>query len=145
MRVPCFESSKGELYALCCASQDVMSSAWHLRNLHTEHAVALTRFRLVNHFLPIETGRWDHTPREERLCQSCGVLGAEYHHLFDCALYDDLCDNIRPLLDMFKNMDPLRATAELLTMKDKRAMYHIAKYVQLAEARSNPSDTDTND
>ena len=45
----------------------------------------IIRFRLGSHVLPIETGRWTRTPREERLCRKCNVLGDERHALFSCS------------------------------------------------------------
>ena len=45
----------------------------------------ITRFRCGSHFLPIETGRWSRTPREQRLCTTCGFLGDKYHFLFNCS------------------------------------------------------------
>ena len=44
----------------------------------------ITRFRLGSLRLPIETGRWTRTPRLERLCPLCNVLGDEHHFLFKC-------------------------------------------------------------
>ena len=34
--------------------------------------------------LPIETGRWTRTAREDQLCVSCRVLGDERHAIYDC-------------------------------------------------------------
>ena len=40
----------------------------------------ITKFRCSNCKLPIETGRWSMTPREERICHLCNVgLGTEFH------------------------------------------------------------------
>ena len=46
------------------------------------------RFRLGSHVLPIETGRWSHKPRQDRVCGECGVLGDERHAIFDCRKVD---------------------------------------------------------
>ena len=48
----------------------------------------ITRLRLGSHLLPIETGRWTRTPRNERICRNCNVLGDERHYLYDCSLID---------------------------------------------------------
>ena len=45
----------------------------------------ITKFRCNNIKLPIETGRWSNTPREERICHLCNVgLGTEFHFIFEC-------------------------------------------------------------
>ena len=46
---------------------------------------SITKFRLGSHNLPIETGRWCRTLREDRLCNTCGVLGDENHVLYNCS------------------------------------------------------------
>ena len=46
----------------------------------------IIKFRLGSHKLPIETGRWNRTPRNERICSTCGVLGDEPHYLHVCVL-----------------------------------------------------------
>ena len=56
-----------------------------LTSLHPA-ATDITRFRLGSHKLPIETGRWNRTPREQRFCTACNVLGDEEHVLFNCSL-----------------------------------------------------------
>ena len=136
----CFDSSKGELFSLLCASMDAMTPAWHLRELNMEQAAVLTRFRLANHSLPIETGRWNGTPRSERLCQHCGVLGDEHHHVFVCDLFSDLRVNMQPLLGQYTHMEPNIALAELLECKDKVTLYRLAKFLKLSEKRTQDND-----
>ena len=49
---------------------------------------ALTRFRLSSHDLAVESGRYDDTPRSDRLCKfsSLNVVENEYHFLLVCPL-----------------------------------------------------------
>ncbi|CAB3992816.1 Hypothetical predicted protein [Paramuricea clavata] len=51
----------------------------------------LTRFRLSNHSLQIETGRYHNIAREERLCNLChsGEVENESHLLLTCEAYGD--------------------------------------------------------
>lgn len=45
----------------------------------------LLRFRTRNHKLPIETGRWNSIPLQERKCIFCTEdLGDEYHYIMTC-------------------------------------------------------------
>ena len=46
----------------------------------------ITKFRLGSHNLPIETGRWKRTQRQDRLCATCGVLGDEFHFVYNCCV-----------------------------------------------------------
>ena len=47
---------------------------------------SLLKFRLSNHRLPVETGRWENTPLEDRKCILCRKydIGDEFHYLFVC-------------------------------------------------------------
>jgi hypothetical protein len=40
-----------------------------------------TKFRVSDHSLEIETGRYKHITREERICKNCNLneIGDEYH------------------------------------------------------------------
>ena len=44
-------------------------------------------FLTRNHNLPIEVGRWQNIPANERKCQHCRDLGDEYHYLLICPLF----------------------------------------------------------
>ena len=59
----------------------------------------MTKFRLGSHNLRIETGRWNRTPRENRLCAACGVLEDEQHIVYSCTQIqrNDLTDLPHPL------------------------------------------------
>ena len=54
-------------------------------NLYHPQVMNIIKFRLGSHFFPIETGRWSRTPRSERLCSTCGVLGDENHVIYSCS------------------------------------------------------------
>ena len=49
------------------------------------HRIAMTKFRISAHRLPIETGRYEQIPREERNCPfGCQQVGDEQHYIFQC-------------------------------------------------------------
>ena len=66
---------------------------------------SITKFRLGSHNLPIETGRWCRTPREDRLCVTCGVVGDENHVLYNCSeiLRDDLGQLPQPISNIWES------------------------------------------
>ena len=64
---------------------------------------SITRFRLGSHKLPIETGRWSRTPRENRLCPICHVLGDEYYFVFRCSETIRTQNFTEDLGDIWKN------------------------------------------
>ena len=45
----------------------------------------LCKFRTNNIKLPVETGRWENIPRNDRICRLCFTgIGDEFHYLFLC-------------------------------------------------------------
>ena len=75
-------SSQGEFYGIFKRECKLES---YLLNLSPYEREVLTKFR-CNLKLPIETGRWENNPRENRLCQLCNLqnIGNEYHYVFEC-------------------------------------------------------------
>ena len=49
-------------------------------------AQVVMRFRIVNNNLPVQKGRHQNIPREERICTKCdgAELGDEFHYVFKC-------------------------------------------------------------
>ena len=76
-------SSKGKNYNLF--KQDLNFENYPIK-LNRKHSSSLLKFRLSNHRLPVETGRWENTPLEDRKCTLCSKhdIGDEYHYLFVC-------------------------------------------------------------
>ena len=64
----------------------------HVKN--PEHKRIASRFRIGNHNLRIESGRFTilKTPEDLRICDHCSLnsVESEIHVLFHCNLYDDL-------------------------------------------------------
>jgi hypothetical protein len=48
--------------------------------------VTLCKFRTTNHKLPIEHGRWNNIPHENRKCNLCNLeeIGDEFHYISNC-------------------------------------------------------------
>lgn len=52
---------------------------------------SICHFRISNHKLPIETGRWINIPRNQRYCPLCtnNEIGDEIHYLFICPFFQE--------------------------------------------------------
>ena len=83
----------------------------------------ISRWRLSNHRLNIETGRYSKpkTKREDRFCTLCNTLEDEQHVIFTCPRYDLIRDNYKELIkdrniNEFLNpgFDVMRQTASFL-------------------------------
>lgn len=75
-------SSKGDFYETFKTDFGIEN---YLLRLPESKRKYITKLRTCNLKLPIETGRWNKTPRHERICPLCrNGIGDEYHYLFIC-------------------------------------------------------------
>jgi hypothetical protein len=76
-------SSLGHFYSLF--KQEFCIELYLLR-LEQSYKIYITKFKLCNIRIPIETRRWQTITRENRKCTKCSkdVIGDEYHYLFIC-------------------------------------------------------------
>ena len=64
----------------------------YIRSLNARHRIALTKLRLSNHKLAIETGRYSRPFKKpaERICPICKIeMEDEYHFLNICPAYQE--------------------------------------------------------
>lgn len=58
----------------------------YLHSLNHEYKKLICKFRISDHPLAIEKGRYLKIPRHLRLCNSCDKIEDEYHFLLDCSI-----------------------------------------------------------
>jgi len=101
----------------------------YLVELPTPLRIAFTRFRLSNHNLPIEKGRYENVVRQERKCRYCKVIGDEYHYLFECYLFRD--DRRLFLSKGYQKKVNIDQYNLLFSTKNYRKMCKIAQFVKI--------------
>ena len=64
-------------------------------NCNTKFQQLLTRYITSSHDLECEKGKWNRTPKEQRLCKQCNQGEEEtiFHFIFDCHKYKDIRDS----------------------------------------------------
>ncbi|MEW8548204.1 MAG: reverse transcriptase domain-containing protein, partial [Candidatus Thiodiazotropha sp.] len=79
-------SSKGRNYQLF---KDDICLENYLLVLPKNTYIPLIKFRTANHKLPIEKGRWNNIPHEDRKCSLCNTndIGDEFHYVFICPFF----------------------------------------------------------
>ena len=71
-----YSSSPGQIYSVFKKDFCIEN---YLPRLSEHSRIWMTKFRASNLHLPIETGRWNNIPREERICHLCKeTIGDEY-------------------------------------------------------------------
>ena len=80
-------SSKSKFYS--SFKQDLTFQNY-LSKLDPKHYLPIIKFRTSNHKLPVETGRWENVPLDERKCQLCTKpdIGDEFHYLLCCEFFE---------------------------------------------------------
>lgn len=102
----------------------------------------ICKFRISNHRLAIETGRFKNTQLEDRKCYECNKLEDELHFLTECKRFNDLrntlyecisenCENFKDLCDKDKliyimstcNETVIKKTGKFIMQSMQRAGY----------------------
>lgn len=62
----------------------------YFKNLPNKPCRIVTAFRTRNHKLPVELGRWQSKPINERICSLCGLeVGDEFHYIMNCQIFKE--------------------------------------------------------
>jgi len=78
----------------------------------------------------IERGRWNGTPRNERICRFCNKVEDEYHFLFECTIYSTIRETY---LSRYYRVRPnMYKTVELLSSDKVKLLRNLAVYVYKA-------------
>ena len=92
-----------------------------------------TKFRISNHKLAIESGRYNKTKIEDRLCNLCNhhKIESEIHMLYHCPFYDDLRKEFYEKIDFFSNnqSDYSTCTFDLFHSKNENTIQYFSKFI----------------
>lgn len=110
----------------------------YLENIPVKkYRIALSKIRLSSHDLAIETGRYENTPREHRLCLFCNMnmIESEYHFILVCPFYIDIR---KKYFKTYYNRWPTLQKFELLmSSNSKSTQINLSKYIYFAMKRRN--------
>ena len=100
----------------------------YLVTLPMKFRKSLIKIRTRNHRLPIETGRWQHVTREERICNLCNQsLGDEFHFILECK---ELKDIRRKYLRMYYYKKPnVLKFHQLFNTKNKKELLNLSRFI----------------
>ena len=95
----------------------------------------LSRFRVSNHSLQIEIGRYQNIPREERLCPICnsGEVESETHLLLSCKAYEHSRENLRSTFENTPSngirLNPQPLSVDIMKSTDSEIITKLSKFV----------------
>lgn len=91
----------------------------------------LTKFRISNHKLAIETGRYGKIPVDERICIFCPSkeIETEEHMVLNCSSYSDLRSQFFQKIRSEKDRNSTNVIHEILTSTDDSVIYFLSKFI----------------
>ena len=121
-------SSKGKNYYLY--KQNIKLENYLVKLNKKPHS-ALLKYRLGNHRLPVETGRWENTPLNERKCILCTKLdtGDEFQYLFICNYFQ--AQRKQFLKSYFYKRPNVIKFKELLSTNNVKDLIQLSKFVHI--------------
>ena len=121
-------SSKGKQYLLF---KDNLNFEKYLINVSKFYCSKIIKYRTGNHPLPVETGRWDDMPLNERKCKICTKddIGDEYHYLFTCDFFKS--DRKLYLKPYFYDKPNIHKYRELFTSTNEAMLIKLSKFIAI--------------
>jgi len=96
----------------------------------------LLKFRISNHSLAIETGRYNNqnNPNDQRICPFCSnnKVGTEIHMLCNCSLYNDIRQTFFDLLESEIHINNFRdpnTICDLLKSTNEKVLLYLSKFI----------------
>lgn len=109
------DSNKNYLYKFLKINNN--EEEYYLSHPNKDTRKILTKFRVSDHELLIETGRYKKIPREQRKCQVCNNIDDEFHFFFNCKLNRNARESFMKYLEeTHNNFNNLSATEKLITI-----------------------------
>ena len=118
----------------------------YLKNNNFTFRKLLTKFRLSDHNLGIEVGRYSKIPREQRLSKRCRILDDEKHFFLNCeinsSLRSDFLKIMKEGVSTFEDLNPDNKLLQILNPIPE-LVCHIGVFIkQSLELRaSDPGQT----
>lgn len=107
----------------------------YLKLLDCKKAIRFCRFRTTNHNLPIESGRWGNTDRNDRKCNLCNLneVGDEFHYLFVCSAFQNERSNF--LKQKIRTRPNILKMRDLFQTKNLSDLYKLCNFIHLIDKR----------
>ena len=121
------DSNKGRNYNLF---KQTLTMESYLLSLTENLYLPLIKFRTSNHKLPVEVGRWENIPYEDRKCRLCDKndIGDEFHYLLICPYFaDDRKLFLKPYFYLRPNILKFK---DLLQTTNKTILFKLSQFVK---------------
>ena len=103
----------------------------YFKILDEKNIVTFARFRTLNSKIPIESGRWQNIPRENRICLLCnsGDIGDELHYILTCSALNE--NRTKFLKAYFRNRPNVVKFKELMNSSNPSVLNNLCKFIRI--------------
>ena len=125
-------SQKGYNYRLY--KTEFKSEEYLNADIPTQFKTLFCKFRTCNHKLPVERGRYQNIPRQDRYCTICDdlVIGDKCHFILECVSLKGLRQKYLPKYYL-KHPSAVKF-GELMSTTNKKVLVNLIKYIKEATA-----------
>ena len=104
----------------------------YLFSKNSDFRKLICKFRISDHALAVETGRYKNIPRENRLCNTCNILDDEQHFLFDCTLNQNIRENYFHNINLDFTLDTNTKSKTILNPETDEQVKFLGSYLKQA-------------
>ena len=101
-----------------------------LNVLEDKDIFTFLKFRTTNHRLPVETGRWNGTEHENRICTKCNNgIGDEYHFIMECKSF--LTERKKFIDKIFYQRPNVVKFNQVMNSSDKVKLEKLCRFIRI--------------
>ncbi len=87
----------------------------------------MPELKVSSHRLAIESGRWNRTPVNNRICEVCARLEDEYHFILECVMYADI--RIKYIRRYYRHRPNMATFTELIKSENSEIVRLVGMYI----------------
>ena len=121
-------SSKGKIYGMF---KENINLEHYFTQIPKKDYLTLVKFRTSNHYLPIETGRWNNIHVEARKCKLCNLndTGDEMHYLLICPYFH--CQRKLNLKPYYYTKPNVLKFKQIMNVRSVKQLHKLSTYILL--------------
>ncbi len=107
---------------------------YYLKHPNKEVRKYLTKFRVSDHDLFIEKGRYLKIPREDRKCKICNIIDDEYHFFLNCKINQEIrkgfLNYFNTLFTNFEILNPIEKLRKILNLSNNTDIDMVVSFIK---------------
>ena len=110
--------------------KDDYKTEYYLNFPNTKTRKLICKFRVSDHPLAIETGRYKNIPRNLRLCSVCNLIDDEIHFFLKCKINENIRTNFIDTFNLENEDDETIKLRKLLNPDSIQQVISLSSYIK---------------